>query len=121
MSFLQSSIGPITTIKIGSGFPPSSGTPIDNIVMSSTSFTFEWNQNSGVSATHSNPTRSVNSLSEVPFFSGSNVAKSFPFLGGSHPLGVSLFPELVMSLMVYIFWGMPIFLGSLFFLGEIIL
>ena len=81
MSSVQFGIGPNRMTNLGSGFPPSSGTLVGSIVMSSTSYPFGWNWNSGVSSQTINFILSVPPSSVLPYPGGSNVFGSLSFVG----------------------------------------
>jgi hypothetical protein len=93
MSGLQSSIGSNPTANLGSGFLPSSSTPIGSMVISSTCYPFGWNWNSGVSVPTINLIRSVTPPSILPYPRVSHVPSSLPFLGGTNPFGSYPFPR----------------------------
>lgn len=73
------------------GFLPSSGTLVGSTVMSSTSYPFGWNWNSGDSVTPVNFIVSVLPSSGFPFPRGSNASMGLPFLGGNNTLRISPF------------------------------
>ena len=91
MSSSQSGIGFNPTANPGSGFLPSSSTPIGYTVISSTCYPFGWSWNSGVSAPTFNITESVTTLSVLPYLGVSHVPEILPFLGGTNPFGISPF------------------------------
>ena len=102
---IQIDIGPNPTTNLGSGFPPSSGTPLGSMVMSSIDYPFGRNWNIGVTSQTINLIGGVSPLSGLPYPRGSNVFDGLPFLGALISLGVLPSLEVIMPLEIYLFLG----------------
>lgn len=113
MSTKQSGIGLNPMANPRSVFVPSSGSLVGSTIMSTTSYTFGWNWNRGVSAQTESVTpmsvlpypREINGSVNIPFLGGTNILGIYPFLGGVHVSSRQPFPRNVNIPTSYYFPG----------------